>query len=863
MQKGFFDDDSFFDEVVSKKKGKKRKDCFTCGLYKMCKSPKMQPTGNGRKKILIVAEAPGRQEDEEGRQLVGDSGKCLRNSLKKFGYDLDKDFWKTNAVICRPPNNRKPTNEQIECCKIHLINTIEKYKPTGIILFGESAFTSLLGEKVKRHLSKHQFNNFIGCCIPDQSFKMWVGVMYHPSFVLRSEENGNDTSVRLLWERNLKNILKIMKTPFYVSNYRSDVFTTQSKEHAISWINSAIEKVDKIALDYETTGLKPHRKGHEVKCMSFSDGVFAYAFPNFKDEEFQDAWKTLLKKNCDKVAHNLRFESMWTQTALGFNMIGNQYDTMLAAHCWNNKMKTGLKFWAYILFGVLGYNEDVEKYIKQKRKGEDEKSTNSFSLIENADIDELLLYNGLDSLLCFKLSDHFESNLEQFQKEGLDFLIEGSKYLLDVQQKGIKINTELLQKTKKEIDDRLTQLDESIMQSKEVKDKWKAVKKFSYTSTKDLSKLLFDVLQIPKPKKKEELTASGAPSLDKKNLPKYEKKYPFIASILDWKKWDKSLGYIEQFEREIVDGVVHPFFNLNIARSFRPSTSDPNFANIPKRDKEVMKMIRQLIIPSSGNRLLEYDYATLEVVISACYNKDPALIEYILDDKSDMHLDMASLLFMKDKKEIDRKTERFYAKNDFVFAEFYGDYYVKIAPNLWKHMPVTTKEHLKECGIRNYRDFEDHVRQVEQALWEKFRVYAEWKKKIYKEYLKKGYVDSYTGFRYHGWMKRNEVTNYPIQGSAFHVLLWVLIEVSKELKKRKIKRSYINNQIYDCTLWDCHPDDEQEVDGIYFDYATKKVREYWDWIICPLKVEKERSSINGNWAEMEDCGILKGDIIKW
>lgn len=865
MQLGFFDQ-SLFEETISKKGSKKKMDCFTCGLFQYCNTPKMQPTGKGKRKILIVAEAPGRQEDEKGIQLIGDAGKVLRESLEKFDYDLDSDFWKTNAIICRPKNNVKPTNEQIECCKIHLLNVIEKYKPEGIILFGEVAFRSLLGVKVQKHLPKHKFNNFIGCCIPDQKLKMWIGVMYHPSFIMRSEENSKDyrtgkvkdTSVRLLWERNLKSILDTIQKPLYLHNYQSDVFTTQSREQAISWINQAVEKADIIGIDYETTGKKPHRKGHEIKCMSFSDGMFAYAFPNFQDEEFQEAWKVLLKSNKETRAHNLKFESMWTKTKLRFSVIGKQYDTMIAAHCYNNRMRTGLKFWVYILFGLLGYDEEIERYIKTTRKGENEKSSNSFNEIDKADLNELLLYNGLDSLLCHKLGDYFEANLLPFQKKGFNLLIEGSQALLEVQQRGIRINGNLLQKTKEEIESKLKQLDNEIRQSVQVK-KWNEVKKFNYTSSKDLPKLLFDILKIPKPTKKEELTDTGLPSLDKKNLPRYEKKYSFIKSILEWKKISKTLAYLDQFEREIVDGIVHPNFNLNIARTFRPSTSEPNFANIPKRDEEVKKMIRSLIIPEKDCRLVEYDFKQLEVCLNACLNKDPVLLEYVRQEKSHLHTDQAVLLFIKEKKDIDSK-EAFCCKNSFVFATFYGSYFKQTAPDLWNNMPDYTRQHLKECGVRNYFDFEEHVRMVEKALWERFHVYAEWRRKTYQDYLKNGYVDTKTGFRLQGWMKKNDVICYPAQGCAFHCLLQLIVWISKELKKRKIKRSYLNNQVYDSTLWNMHPDDEQEIDYVYYDFVTNKLPKIYDWLIVPLRVEKERSVINGSWAEMENCGILKGRI---
>jgi hypothetical protein len=227
----------------------------------------------------------------------------------------------------------------------------------------------------------------------------------------------------------------------------------------------------------------------------------------------------------------------------------------------------------------------------------------------------------------------------------------------------------------------------------------------------------------------------------------------------------------------------------------------------------------------------------------------------VRQEKSHLHTDQAVILFMKEKKDID-KIEAFVCKNSFVFATFYGSYYKQTAPDLWKNMPDVTKQHLRECGIQNYFDFEEHVKIVERALWEKFHVYAEWQKSIYREYLKNGYIDTLTGFRLQGWMKKNDVICYPAQGCAFHCLLQLIIWISKELKKRKIKRSFLINQVYDSTFWNMHPDDEKEIDFMYYDFVTNILPKIYDWLIVPLKIEKERSSIGGSWAEMENMGVL-------
>ena len=85
MIKGFFSTS----KIQSRQKTGFLPRCGSCGLYKHCKSPKMPPTGKGRKKILVVAEAPGQNEDRDNIQLHkrGKSGKYTRRVLKSFNVD--------------------------------------------------------------------------------------------------------------------------------------------------------------------------------------------------------------------------------------------------------------------------------------------------------------------------------------------------------------------------------------------------------------------------------------------------------------------------------------------------------------------------------------------------------------------------------------------------------------------------------------------------------------------------------------------------------------------------------------------------------------------------------------------------------
>lgn len=842
---------TFFEELDIKdfKPDKKKKEltCNDCGLYKTCNSPYMKASGRGRKKILIIGEAPGKVEDEENTQFVGRSGQFLRHSIKAVGFFLDRDFIKINAVNCRPPNNRDPRTREINACRKNVYKVIEEYKPHIIIPMGKYALQSLLGHRITGRIEKVSFSDWVGETIPDQELKAWICPMYHPAYIGYNDE---DPVLLRLWNQHLKKAMSLINIPVYIHNYQSDVFVLTDVNETCELLDDFLNSLKSpLAFDYETTGKKPHREGHKIISVSISDGMFAWSFPFFYDnKKFMDLWiRFLSHPDIIKIAHNEYFERLWSQTIAGCDINGKIYDTAMIQHILKNNKNKQLKFWSYIKCGILGYDDGLHDFMSKVKDAEDEKSANAFNRLDEAEIEKVLKYGGLDSLLDTKLYEDQKNQLTDNYKKAYELFIEGNKYLLRCQQNGIRLDVKLMKETQGKIRRKLDLLHKKIMDSDEVK-KWDGEKSFNYNSTKDMKHLLFDLMNRPVTIK----TEKGFPAVNKEALEKMN--IPITKKILEHRRWEKALNtYIAQFERENVNGFIHPFFHLITVKTYRSSSSNPNFHNIPKRDEEIKNLIRSMIIPRNGNRLISYDFKQMEVCVAACYNQDPNLIAYVNDISKDMHRDMAALIFMKEKKDITKK-ERYLGKNGFVFPEFYGDYFGKIAPIIWENMPADAKKHLRSNGIKNLYGFTEHVKDIEEYFWyDLFPVYSKWKTKTYEEYQKKGYVDFYTGFRCYGPMEKNKVINYRIQGTAFHILLWTLIHVMKRMGDEK---SFVIGQIHDAIEADINPEYEDRLDYLVWLYATQKVKQHWGWINVPLRVEKERSAINGNWAEMEDCGFL-------
>jgi uracil-DNA glycosylase family 4 len=388
--RSFFSPSSF----VSKNRVSTIPKCGACGLYKHCQSPKMPATGRGKKKILIVAEAPGKREDIENTQLIGQAGQLLRKNLRSLGIDLNRDCWLTYAVICRPKDNQTPDATMIEACRPNLMKTIKKYDPNVIILLGKVAIDSLLGFVWKEDLGS--MNQWAGWSIPCCEPNTWIVPTYHPSFLLRS----NHKALDIIFKNHLKLAIKKSESKPWksVPSYKDEVEVIMNPAQASKELRRMIKRGGDIAFDYETNCLKPDTdKAKIVTCSVCWNGKKTIAYP--WQNEAIEMTDNLLKSSLGKIASNLKFEERWTRTILGHSVKNWKWDTMIAAHVLNNVPGiTSIKFQSFVLLGTLPYDDHIKSFLKAS-----DKSVSKLNRIHELDLKDLLLYNGLDSLLEYKV----------------------------------------------------------------------------------------------------------------------------------------------------------------------------------------------------------------------------------------------------------------------------------------------------------------------------------------------------------------------------------------------------------------------------------------------------------------------------
>ena len=140
--------------------------------------------GPERAAWMVVGEAPGEQEDLQGRPFVGKSGQLLTQMLRAVGVDRETDVFIANVIKCRPPGNRNPKPEEIAACRPFLMRQIEVVAPRRLLVLGRFAAQVLVGADANLNALRGKTHTFIG----SDGRQIPMIVSFHPAYLLRSPQ---------------------------------------------------------------------------------------------------------------------------------------------------------------------------------------------------------------------------------------------------------------------------------------------------------------------------------------------------------------------------------------------------------------------------------------------------------------------------------------------------------------------------------------------------------------------------------------------------------------------------------------------------------------------------------------------------
>lgn len=190
-------DTYLFDEGDRMTLSKLRKEVRQCSKCTLAATRKNVVFGEGKTnaQLVFVGEAPGEEEDIQGKPFVGRAGKLLDQLIERIGLGRS-DVYICNVLKCRPPGNRDPEEQEREVCKHYLFAQLELIKPKIICTLGRHAYNTLLGVDERITRIRGMLTSYRGTSLLPT---------YHPSFLLRNQNKINEA-----WEdmEKLKQLLR-------------------------------------------------------------------------------------------------------------------------------------------------------------------------------------------------------------------------------------------------------------------------------------------------------------------------------------------------------------------------------------------------------------------------------------------------------------------------------------------------------------------------------------------------------------------------------------------------------------------------------------------------------------------------------
>lgn len=439
---------------------------------------------------------------------------------------------------------------------------------------------------------------------------------------------------------DLQSILKKLKITPKLSFETSQNFTFNpillNTPKSLEQVLSQITPDCVIAFDTETTSLDIHNAN--LVGFSFSlDGTDSYYVPvghNYLGVEEQisltQAKETILKIFSAKavIGHNIKYD---------LEILYNVFDFIPEY----TKIKDSMIL-AWLLQSDSLYSLDflMKKYFKHKMISFDEtlKKNENFSQVP---INEAYVYACEDASACYHLYFHLQKQLPKellSLADSLEFPF--IQTLVEMEQRGIKVNSLFFKKLKEEMRIKLSKTSEEIFKF--------APFRFNINSTQQLAQVLFEELKLPASKK----TKVGY-STSESVLQSLYDTHPIIPKILEYRELFKLLStYVEPlytYANAHKENRISTSFIQTGTSTGRLSSKNPNLQNIPVKTQEGRR-IREGFIAKEDCVLLSLDYSQIELRLLAHFSKDKDMVQAFLDNQ-DIHLQTAKKLFGEENAE--------------------------------------------------------------------------------------------------------------------------------------------------------------------------------------------------------------------
>ena len=715
--------------------------------------PKIPPVKPFKTRLAIVGEAPGAVELGQKKAFVGPSGQLLNKALDVTGFPPREEIFVTNALLCRPPNQKPKLKEAIRTCQPRLFEELEQVRPEVVLVLGNIAMHAITGNYDLR-ITQEQGRVLESKYLPGVK----IVPMLHPAAILRAPGDYKTFYAAMSKAQRVFSGGEISDP----GNVTWKVVDTEEK---LSEALEVISQKELIAADIETTGLNSRRDTILVLGVAYEKNK-AFVFP-----------PEMIRKELFEIPS---VQWIWHNGKFDINFLRRRgypaevhHDTQLASYALNEH--GGVHSLEAVATRVLG----APAY---KHKAKEKSGGKGFAHLPWEDLCERVAVDvdyTLQSFLILHEKIKKSANLNKLYHE---LFIPANMFLRNVERNGIYVNRKLLEEYKTEYQENLDEIMDRILDIAQPlwnPERYKvetgartAPEVFNPGSPYQVAWLLYDVLQLrPRGRKK-------GRSTDKEMLGKMEGMHPIIDAMLEYRSVSKELStYILGVEQHIADDDrVHTTYKIHGTVTGRLSSSEPNVQNQPKRKPKVRNMYQA----PQGKKFVEVDYKGAELRVLAHVSNDEALKTCFIEGR-DLHAEVAQAL---NTPRIRAKAVNFgiaYGRTEYSFAEEFGvpvDEARQYLYDWFKRFPQA-KEYMDSCRQK--------VRKGEPLVTP------------FGRYRRFGLVTQETVDAID-----NEARNFVIQSVASDLTLLSAMKMEDALKTLGVK---IVNLVHDSILFEC-PDDD-------------------------------------------------------
>jgi uracil-DNA glycosylase family 4 len=569
------------------------RNCQRCRLSKSCITVCNLGHGLIPSRIMIIGEAPGETEDQQGQPFVGNAGIKLDGWLEEAGIDRN-DVFVCNAVSCRPVDsngkNKTPTPTQIQACRHWLQYQIDIVQPKFLLLLGGTPLYALLNLKGIRKLR--------GRAIEQD------GRIYLPTF--HPAASFYDDKVENFIRRDFKRFAEIITFDGIPRETKLNPIIVNTWSRVQDMLQ-ALKGV--VSLDLETSGLYPWQKGASIVTLGFGTHKGEYHIPFFHSET---CWTPSdLEKivgMIDEVIDGAvltgqsgKFDLLWMRVHFGVRW-HLAFDTLLAHHLLDENDLHDLEHLASLYCRAPTW--DIP--LAEKQGG--------------APFSKIVDYHGHD--LYYTRQLYFilkrELNKSPYLTRVFKLLtMPLCNLFVDIEENGCHIDTSKMQDAERFLRSQL------IFDTKNKPISTKALQKhanINWASPLQVAKFLYEDLKIKCPL----YTEKGAPSTSESALKQII--HPVVTDLLRFRKHKQQLTFfVDGWRPYLVQKRIHPSVNLHGTVTGRPSCQNPNFYQIPSLKTDPEGRIRALIDVPPGFDLIDADLSQIELRLIAEASGDPEM----------------------------------------------------------------------------------------------------------------------------------------------------------------------------------------------------------------------------------------------